>query len=166
MHNLHLVVVKAETGEDAMSDVESYMDDWGTENNWRTMCGAVSQDNEVVMGDAQGAYPPEENLNSIENINKMVRGWMEATYYGDEGRKTLMKVETGTMKLDKITSLTWYSIGKYAEYMQEKLNNPSAGKFNVLTDSFYAGQYDENGITQIEEDNEGKKWVVFVDMHS
>ena len=35
MHNLHYIVVQAETPEDAMSEAETMISDWGTENNWR-----------------------------------------------------------------------------------------------------------------------------------
>ena len=39
--------------------------------------------------------------------------------------------------------------------------------FDVLKDSLFAYQYDECGVTQYEgEQTTGKKYVVFIDMHS
>ncbi len=48
MHNLHLVVVNAENAKDAMHNAEMAIFEWGNENNWRTMCGAVSENDEMV----------------------------------------------------------------------------------------------------------------------
>ncbi len=47
MHNLHFILVRASSGEKACQDAENQIIDFGTDNNWRTMCGAVSEDNEV-----------------------------------------------------------------------------------------------------------------------
>ena len=70
MHNLHYVVVKAETGEEACSEVESSIEDFGNENNWRNICGAVSQDNEVYKS-LDGRWKPEDD-DTIEKINESI----------------------------------------------------------------------------------------------
>ena len=58
MHNLHFILVRASSGEKACQDAENQIIDFGTDNNWRTMCGAVSEDNEVYdAGD--GRYEPK-----------------------------------------------------------------------------------------------------------
>jgi len=67
-HNLHLIVVRAESGLDACNEAEDLLFDFGTENNWRSMCGAVSEDNEVYLN-GEGRYEPDEKSDTIEKIN-------------------------------------------------------------------------------------------------
>lgn len=160
MHNLHLVVVKAENAKDACDTVETELSDWGNENNWRTICGCVSEDNEVyIQGD--GRYPPEKD-DTIETINKMVTEWVNDTnHYGKQAEEKL-KTEPDITKW-KPGEL--WSLQKYAE----KLYNDYSIKgreFNILEDSYYEYEYDECGVTQITSDSEDKIYVVFVDMHS
>jgi hypothetical protein len=41
MHNLHLIRTKADSHSDALSLIEDYLLDWGTENNWSTVLGLL-----------------------------------------------------------------------------------------------------------------------------
>jgi hypothetical protein len=173
MHNLHLVVVRAESGEDACSEAESFLMDWGNENNWRTMCGAVSQDNEVYKA-SEGRHEPDENTNTIAKINKMVRGWFKSYIYSETAKKLLAKGK----KVENFNTQELYSLEKYAKFLYEiksikqtkayrrKNGEKVSNQFNVLEDNFYAFSYDECGVTQTDNDDDGKLWVVFVDMHS
>jgi hypothetical protein len=43
MHNLHFVITTADSPEDACNNVETLISDFGNENNWRTVCGCVSE---------------------------------------------------------------------------------------------------------------------------
>ena len=172
MHNLHFIVVKAETGKDACDEAESFISDWGNENNWRTMCGAVSEDNEVF--DAKdGRYRPDEDTNTIAKINKHIQAWLKDDFWSITAKK---KLASGK-KVENFTTNELYSLKKYAEFLYEvkifkqvkayrrKEGEKISRKFNVLEDNFFAHTYDECGVTQAEQ-GEGKTWVVFCDMHS
>lgn len=172
MHNLHFVVVTAESGEDACGVAQDLIEDFGSENNWRTICGAVSQDNEVY--DAQdGRYRPNETTNTIAKINKVVSGWMESTGFGDNAKALLAKGK----KIEDFDLQELFSLKCYAEHLyqvkslkihkkHQRLNGVKvSSKFNVLEDEFYSYSYDECGVTQ-HQFAVGEIWVVFVDMHS
>jgi len=172
MHNLHFIVVKADTGEDACSEAESFLMEWGNENNWRTMCGAVSEDNEVF--DAKdGRYRPDEDCNTIAKINKYVEAWMKDEFFSTTAKKKLARGK----KVENFTTHELYSLEKYAKFLYEvkslkqtktylrKEGQKVSRNFNVLQDNFFAYSYDECGVTQTD-DGEGKIWVVFCDMHS
>ena len=69
MHNLHILVTRAHSATQAEDDVKSYLDGWGDEDNWRTICGSVSQDNEV-HDTLAGRYRPAPTLPSCpEGVN-------------------------------------------------------------------------------------------------
>jgi hypothetical protein len=172
MHNLHFVVVRAENGEDACSEADNFLMDWGNENNWRTMCGAVSEDNEVYKA-SDGRYEPDENTNTIAKINKIIKGWLKTDIYSETAKKLLAKGK----KVEKFNRQELYSLQKYAKFLYEiktikdtkayrkKNGDKVSNQFNVLEDDFYAFSYDECGVTQTDS-GDGKLWVVFVDMHS
>ena len=173
MHNLHFVVVKAETGQEACNIVETEIMDWGNENNWRTMCGAVSENDEVYTAN-EGRYEPDKDTNTIAKINKTVRRWLKGSNYGETAKRLLDKGK----KVERFTSHEAWSLMKYAEHLyelksikqtkayQKKAGNKVSPSFDVLSDEFYSWKFDECGVTQIESGYEGKVWVVFVDMHS
>ena len=165
MHNLHFFVVKAETGEEAMDITETEIEDWGSEDNWRTICGAVSEKDEVVIAN-DGRYPPSAETNTIEKINNVVRNWMGKSDFGDGGRKILKKVALGKRKLERIKTQGWWEIKEYAEYMRQRKCSVPIKKFNVLKNEFYPYEYDQMGVTHSILENDGILWVVFIDMHS
>ena len=164
MHNLHLVVVIAETGQDACNAVEAWLEEWGTDNNWRGMCGAVSQDNVVYIPSDAGRFPPDDEYNTIEKINKMVAGRVNGEPWTKDSFDKLMRGE-------KMDSQDWWGVKDYAKHMVEKVASKDSN-IDVLDGfSFFEYSYDESGVTQLDngdgEIGEGeKKWVVFVDMHS
>lgn len=168
MHNLHLILVKAENGEDACNEAESFMNDWGNENNWRSFCGAVSEDDEVYLS-GEGRYAPNEESNTIKKINKKVDGWMKNFHYGQNGKDLL---EQGK-KIDELNSLQLWSVMKYAEQLYEikqfkelkEYRKNKKKSFNIFEDEYYAHSFDEIGVTH-SNFGDGKYWVVFVDVHS
>lgn len=173
MHNLHFVVVNAETAKQACDTAESHIDGFGTEDNWKTICGCVSEENEVL--DLQGMFgggrwkPSETGYTTIAKINKIVKGWIKANTYSELAEKKLANAK-GKINLKRWNTSELYSLKALAEQIsQQKYLGKSFSKFNVLEDEFFSGSYDECGVTHCQDDNdtEGyKKYVVFVDMHS
>ena len=163
MHNLHYIVVQAETPEDAMSEAETMISDWGTENNWRCFGGCVSQDNEVHIHDRHSRWIPDEN-HTIEMINEDVRKWLQPDLYS---KSIFDKVVSGNSE----SPFDWYGAKKYFEQMFYKTQHKHIEEFNVLTDEFYEWHFNECGVThqylsqQEDDDPTNKKYVVFVDMH-
>lgn len=161
MHNIHLVVVKANSHEDAESLVENAIQDWGTENNWRTICGSVSESN-TWHNVNDGRWDIDETT-TIESINDMVRGWINDIPLGSILFDELL---IGKKKKDDLSFADWYSIKKYAAHMQESTRKKDFGKtFDVFLDEFFEWELDKCGVTNLYYD--GKiRYVVFIDMHS
>ena len=137
MHNLHFILVKANSGEEACKQAETEIIDFGTDNNWRTMCGAVSQDNEVYdAGD--GRYRPvESDMTTIDQINEVVSEWIKANFYGGIAKEKLDKGETNFNEWD---AHELWSLSKYARHLSEA-HSYKDREFDILKgDTFYGYQ--------------------------
>jgi hypothetical protein len=165
MHNLHFVKVKANSGEEACQEVENLLMDFGNENNWRTFCGAVSEDNEVYNA-GDGRYQPKDtDYITIEKINECVNDWIKSTFYGETAR---LKFEKGETNLSEWHSHELWSLSKLAEHLSEAHSFKEKPFDCMKDDCFFSYKYDECGFTDCTwSANDGDKvWFVFVDMHS
>lgn len=166
MHNLHFISIKAISGEEACKKAENEIIDFGTENNWRTMCGAVSQDNEVYNAE-DGRYEPKDtDYQSIEKINEVVSQWIKDSFYGETAK---LKFEKGETNLSEWNGIELWSLSKWAKHLSEA-HSYKDREFDILKgDTFYTCQFDECGVTDMTydtNDDGDKTWVVFCDMHS
>ncbi len=168
MHNLHYVIIKATSHEEAWSEVESYIQDWGNENNWRTICGSVREDGETKSS-GEGRFCPTQGEDTIESINRdLLDDIKSVNLYGQTGFEALQKMEKGEMKLSDLTTNDWWSLREYAKhkYYGSVINTDD---FNLLECEYKEYKYDEFGVTHCNYgnfDEEAMKYVVFVDMHS
>jgi len=169
MHNLHFYVVKADSPQEACSEVEGLIESFGDENNWRTICGCVSEDNEVHdigKGDIFGGryIPSDINLTTIEAINNNVKGWLNTK------NNHLRVIEKLKESPDFTNKEVWkiHDLWCLEQYVKDLYQQYNIEGFNVLTDDYFAYEYDQCGVTQYEgsEETTGKKYVVFIDMHS
>lgn len=165
MHNLHFVVTRAESPQEACDNVETMISDFGGEDNWRTICGCVSEKNKVFINDSSGRYSPTSTgYTTIAKINRAVNRWLKNNIYGERAKRKLANAKK------KIDISTWdsqllFSLQSLAKHLYEALPYKDR-KFDVLKDSFYSWHFDECGVTQDEDESEGQLYVVFLDMHS
>ncbi len=177
-HNLHLVVIKSDSAESACDIVENETFDFGDDNNWFTVVGAVSQDDEVHVKEDETSFM--ENLETIEKINAHIRKELASLTNENgysRGRDLLNILIAGNKKIEDLDGQDWYSIKEFAHDMSNKFNFEGEDKsttFDVLKgDQYKFGHYDEFGVTQhysMLEDGasaeDEKTYVVFIDMHS
>lgn len=170
MHNLHLVVTKADNAQDACDYVESQIQDFGNDNNWRTICGCLSSKGKAhdQTDPLSGRWSPHHNeFNTLAKLNKMVEGWMKPDYESQTAREKIKKGQTNfsTWNTGDLASLKRYvsELQQIAKLKQSKKGKVVKG-FNVLKDELYPYQYTEMGVTQMEGDGK-ETFVVFVDMH-
>lgn len=168
MHNLHIGLVYAETGEEACNSVESSIETWGDENNWRTICGAVSEDGNYETED--GRYPPNV-CDTLDKINEMVRkNWMASSFFGQNGKSHIEKF----VKEKKLNAHEWWEVIQYAKHMESvaSVEEQGDGDFDIRKKhEFMTWKLSECGVTNLgawaDECPEGEKlWAVFIDMHS
>ena len=165
MHNLHFILVKAISGEEACKQAENEITDFGNENNWRTMCGAVSEDNEI-FNSGDGRYEPKDtDYQTIEAINECVSKWIKSSFFGETAK---LKFDKGETNLSEWNAIELWSLSKWAKHLSEA-HSYKDREFDILKgDTFYTCQFDECGATDFtyDTDDDDKTWVVFCDMHS
>jgi len=151
MHNLHLIRVNAESGEESVALCESELMEWGTDNNWRTFGGAVSKSGEVYKLDTDWArWIPEDTMDVQALVHEMLPPEIDK--------------EMARQFLESDNHLDWYTLAKMAMRESERLQ--IGEKFDVWESELFPYQYDEPGLTDLSLSGEGEPWVVLVDMHS
>ena len=178
MHNLHLARIRADDGQSACERVECIIEEWGTENNWRVACGAVSEDGEVWDTGCGRFRPSTEELTTIEDINKLLSVIVNKPPYDSE--ECFKKIKR--MSTEKLTANTedrlsegdnneWsilYGAMSYIDWLlctRHLRGNP----VNVLEDEVFEWRLDTMGLTDLERSSKNQdatKWIVFIDMHS
>jgi len=158
MHNLHLVSVKADDGKDACQVVESALNDWGNDNNWRSIIGAIDQNNNIT--DHAKPMLTEEKM-TIEKAEKLVKEWMNNFYLQEHIPQLLERLD----QIDEFSVYDWNLLEDYARYKQEVISNPEPEIFDIWENEFYSYQLDQQGITNLHIDGR-KPYLVFIDMHS
>lgn len=170
MHNLHLVITHAEDAESACSDVENFILDFGNDNNWRTIEGCISEDNEKYVIE-EGFI---DSYNSIDDINIAVTKWVK--YYlnnGEKGFENIKKYESFNDLIRSSIKDVWHLSKNFESLFQvlEFINNNNIKDtvdIKTLTSGLYEYQYDEVGITltNFHKTDKSKMFIVFVNMHS
>lgn len=166
-HNLHFIVTKAESPKDACRDVENYIEDWGNDNNWRTIMGCISEDDELFQYDESHKYD-WDNTGTIAKINELMKGYIE--FDPTDGLNMVSELIDDYKNGNKPSGLKWLLCREFINILYHKAPYMKEGgvEFNVLENEIWEYQYDEQGVTHtgLNHDQNMKKYVVFVDMHS
>ena len=165
MHNLHIITINDEDGKSACLSAESYMVDWGTENNWRHAIIAISEKNEIYVKDdedSRGWDISTDPTMSVKTVNEIIKGWVDRYEITDlrEIYATMKKI----LSKKKVKEMEYWSLHNWAHHMSNTCRLPK--KLNVFKDTFNEGLYDKMGVTSALNDTDEKKWVVFMDVHS
>lgn len=178
MHNLHFVVVYADSFKEAVNIVKNKIEDFGDENSWWSIGGAVHQENGkdvISAGDWFARFYPcdkkgEEYCQSIEEINKFCKATFQAIL--EEYKIRLAQFDKEELenpeKLFKNINqrLNLYRLSKSMEDVWNLAHLPVAiEKFDVLKHCHRSYEYDKFGVTRLQ--SAGKhQFIVFLDMHS
>jgi hypothetical protein len=158
MHNLHLIRTNADSHSDAIGLVEDYLFSWGTENNWSTVLGSFCKEDKSFSESFEERYvTKDELLNDPYRFNFLT----EVNDYYKEAFDRVSKLGgTGLVK-----SSDWTAASKYCKEQAEISNLSDPTKVDIWSDTFYAFDIDEPGITELGYDGE-LTFVVLVNMHS
>jgi hypothetical protein len=178
MHNLHIVVARAETAEEAMAEAEGYIEGWGDENNWSSIAGAVGEDGTWYSGDGDSRYSGpctleelnKELMDAVQlNPDPSVKHAITMLAAGDydglmKGTPAEVCSRTYALKefVDRLHAV--YSAGMLGKDAAKDRNGP----LSVFDTPFRPWEYDEFGVTHIGDtaEDEGMRYAVLVDMHS
>ncbi len=165
MHNLHFVKLRAASGEDAVKEVEEDLVHFGDDNNWYSVCGAVSENGDVYTTN-DGRYNAL-SVPSFSDISKCVNNWMRMGINQDVQERLRDNTDITTWNSTDV-----YLLKKHAnhihELMWQNLINTEFDAHNGKHE-LYPGNYTECGLTYAQHLNSSEEdalWIVFVDMHS
>ena len=162
MHNLHYARISAGSPEDACSYVETEIEGWGDENNWRSIIGCVDKAGKWYR--TNETFRAWELPETWEGIEKEIKADMAPSQYRkDYFNKAMVSLHLGK----SLDAEEWYGIRVYAQFMEDtiSLSEFSLEKRSTLREY----QYDEFGLTNFgdDEEHEGEiEYIVAIDMHS
>jgi len=187
MHNLHFILIKADSAAEAASETENLMLDWGNENNWRRVGGIASEDGSddidnhddgrwpLSFLDAEAGLPKEGTYFSraVGYLNREFTGPVTlpsapfSTHPDLRSAIQEMGVMLRAFDPEHCNSNDLWRIGFNLKHLSELMESRNAVKHGEEIPQFYEGQFDHFGLTDETEQSDGaRRYLVFLDMHS
>ena len=187
MHNLHFILVKADSAEDAASMVENELLSWGNENNWRSIGGIASEDGSGDIEDHEGGGWKLSFLDDQDNVLREGTYFSRAVAYlrhsitepvifsyapystHPDLRSALHTLSDTLREFDPDTdsSNDLWALGRNLKHLSELMDSRAALKAGEEIPQFYDWQFDQEGLTDLTDQSEGiSRYLVFLDMHS
>jgi hypothetical protein len=183
MHNLHFILVRAESAEKAAEQADSHIDDWGGIDNWFRLGGIASEDgtDDLESFDARAQWPlsfldkevgPGPNAGQATYFSRALAYIKrETTQPHVDLKAELLTLSKALAEInpdkDKPTDL-WsisYQIRKSVHIMTARFDMSQEDTLEVKS-----GDYTEFGLTDLTEEQDytefgTKRYLVFLDMH-
>ncbi|VGO12400.1 hypothetical protein PDESU_00952 [Pontiella desulfatans] len=176
MHNLHIIVARADSAEEAMAEVDAYIDGWGDENNWRSIAGAVDANGAWYAGEADSRYTGPFTL---EVLNREL---MDAVRLNPDPEVKHAITMLAAGNYDGITEGTpaevcgrLYALKEFVDRLHAVYSAGLSGKgamdrkgpLCVFGTRFRPWEYTEFGVTHMDDERRsGMRYAVLLDMHS
>ena len=177
MHNLHFILIKADSAEEAASEAENLILDWGNENNWRSVGGVAAEDGaDDIENHDDGAWGLSF-LNDDKDVPKEGTYFSRAVAYLQsliiaplaDFPSRLVEFSDKLRAFDPQAGngFELWRIGHDLENLSELVMSRAAHDSGQEIPELYEGQFDKNGLTDLTEQSEGaRRYLVFLDMHS
>jgi hypothetical protein len=187
MHNLHFILINADSAKGAACEADNLILHWGNENNWRRVGGVASEDgSDDIENHADGRWGLSY-LHAQPGIPK------EGTYFSrglaylhqrttdpvalpsapfsthSNLRSAITKLSTKLRAFDPDHSDTQnlWGIGRDLKHLSALIYSRRGRERGDQIPEFYDWQFDTFGLTDMTEDSEGaRRYLVFLDMHS
>ena len=177
MHHKIYLVVQAANGVDAMDTAIAHIEDWGTENNWRSAIGAISQKGTKILAGIQESSlkgysikrinklfqkkidKPQPEWTQVREIKPFVQKLVEGNFSGEI-------IQMLAADNDRFWAFKQFAHEIYASYQHAKYH--AGESFDVFKHEYRPYDYDEFSVTHldVDEDAKGKLFCVIVDMHT
>jgi hypothetical protein len=187
MHNLHFLLVSAESAKEAATEAESAISDWGDCNNWHNVGGIASEDGSDDMENLEGGNWGLSYLDEIGGIPKDGTYFNRAVAalhkeianpvtlpYGPSSTHPDLRsacAELGSrlqaLGAEENCAMELSTIGLNIQHLSNLLLSRSDRERGDGIPQLYPGRFDEFGLTDLCEETEGsRRYLVFLDMHS
>jgi hypothetical protein len=155
MHVLHLIRINAKSGEDALSQAEIAISDWGDEDNWRSFFVAFDRTGKATW--EPGQKPDKDPLTLARLTADLRREIAECAAADGSSDGSATGDYFASRKIAARASAKW---------ALDQCGMPEA--FDPWRHDFRSHEFDEFGVTHIElhADRGAKDFIVCVDMHT
>jgi hypothetical protein len=186
MHNLHFLLINADSAEDAASEAESLILDWGDENNWRSVGGIASEDGSddvenfdggrwgLSFLDDEDGIPKEGTYFSraVAYLHRAIAEPVElpwgdgSTYPTFPSAFAALSGQLAAFDPDSGNTCDLWALGRNLKHLSEVLDGARARKQGEAIPQFYDWQFESFGLTDLTEQSDGaKRYLIFLDMH-
>jgi hypothetical protein len=153
--------VLAEDPKDAERTVETYISDWGNEENYHEVIGTCDKAGTFTWfaGDA-------EDIITFEAIDQLVKNDMNVFIGMNEEEAYALALKVTRYGWCNLTPQECYRLSTHADYLSHR---EEATEFDILTWSEYMqGEYAKFGVTNIDygDPEERQEYLVTVSVHS
>jgi hypothetical protein len=177
MHNLHFILIEADSATDAASEAESAILDWGNDNNWRSVGGVASEDGSDDIENKDDGGWGLSFLDEEVGIPKAGTYFSRAVAYllteitqplTDLAAK-LIEFTDKLRGLDPqaVNGLELERIGRGLHDLSELVISRDARDRGQDIPQLREWQFDQFGLTDLTGGSQGaRRYLVFLDMHS
>jgi hypothetical protein len=187
MHNLHFLLINADTAADAASEADSIILNWGDENNWRSVGGIASEDGSDDVSNHEDGRWALSFLDDEDGIPKTGTYFSRAVAYlqREIANPVTLPVTPHSTHPDLASSLRelgdrlrafdpqtgdthdLWCIRRNLKHLSELIEGRRLREQGEEIPQFFPWQFDDFGLTDLTEDSEGaRRYLVFLDMHS
>jgi hypothetical protein len=187
MHNLHFILLNAESATEAAAEADSLILHWGDENNWRSVGGVASEDGSDDIDNHDGGrwglsfLADEEGIakegtffsRAVAYLHRSIGEPVElpfAPYSTHPDLASALQAVSDTLSAfdpDRGNTNDLWAIGRNLKHLSELIDSSRARKQGEAIPQFYDWQFDQFGLTDLTEESVGsRRYLVFLDMHS
>lgn len=187
MHNLHFILINADSATKAAFEAEHSILDWGSENNWRSIGGIASEDGSDDVENHEDARWGLSFLDEEEGIPKEGTYFSRAVAYLHREIAQAIEFyakpfsthsELKSALLDLSDQLAAFDpdfgdthdlscVRHNLKHVSELIASRRQLKRGEAIPEFYGWQFAQFGLTDLTEHSQGaRRYLVFLDMHS
>ncbi len=187
MHNLHYIIINAESAEEAAESALLEIQDWGNENNWRSVGGVASEDGKDLIENHQDAIWPLSSLRpdnaspddnsyfawALAEIWEKIEGNIELPYKPYEKsydlRVTLTGIALELLHSDTANADLLWRAAENLKYLHQIARGRAYREMENAIPEFFEWEFDRRGLTDLTLDVEAdgtQRYLVMIDMHS
>lgn len=165
MHNIHYLKTRSKSAEEACNYIENYVEDWGNENNYFSVCGSFNSDgskfHELKGFNRWGIRNEAGNILTFKEVEEHINNNIDSYKEKENPQQILDNA------LHNDRSGDWYTLELFAKRGYQIATFKNKERFDISTDEYFAYQYDEFGLTNTYEGDENdEEFIVMIDMHS
>jgi hypothetical protein len=187
MHNLHFILIKADSAPEAASEAHTLIWDWGDSNNWRCVGGIASEDGSDDLENHEHGRWGLSFLDEEDGKPRQGTYFSRAVAYLHAEMTEPVRLRSApdsahpelhsafgalagrlrSFDPDHGDSLDLWKIGRDLKHLEARVESRRARALGEDIPQFFEWQFDQTGLTDMTGQSEGaRRYLVFLDMHS